>query len=219
MRVFALNTIVTCTFRQRNLRFTLSLDRFVCCFDSIDHFILAHLWHLTLDHDNAVHASGNHHVHVCTFQFCAVRIDDKCAINSSHSNFWNRTIERNIANCQASRGCQSRQTIRQHFRVGRHQLNHHLGAGMIIRRKRWTQSAINQTHNEYLSIGGTRFALEKATWESSCRGILFAVIDRKRQKIHVISHVVRWNCCRQQHCIAASYDNGTVRLLRKLAGF
>ena len=64
MRILSLNTIMSCAFRQRNLRFTLCLNCLVRSFDGIHHLVFAHLRHLALHHDNAIHASRNHHIHV-----------------------------------------------------------------------------------------------------------------------------------------------------------
>ena len=69
MRIFALNTEVTCFLGQLNLSFALLLDSGVCNFDGVNHLVFAHLTHFTLHHHNAVHAACHHDIHIGTLQF------------------------------------------------------------------------------------------------------------------------------------------------------
>ena len=67
--VLALVVKRTHHFGEFILSLALRFDCFVSLFDSVHHLTLAHFIHLSFNHDNAVHGSSHHDVHVGFFKF------------------------------------------------------------------------------------------------------------------------------------------------------
>ena len=197
MRVIAGDAEMSGLLRQCNLGFTLPLDRLVCHLNRVNHLILTHLMHLPLHHDNGIHRSGHHHLNIGRLHLCAGRVHNKLTADSGHTDFRNRSIKWDIGNGNASRSGQSRQAVRQNFRIRRHQLNHDLGASVVVRWEGRTQSTIHQAHHQHFGIGWACLSLEESPWEPPRCGVLLSIIYRQRKKIDIIPHLVCGDNCGQ----------------------
>ena len=197
VRVLALNTEVTCSFRQLVLRFALLLNGGVCGFNGVHHLVFAHFAHFAFHHDNAVHAARDHDVHVRALQLRTERVDDERTIHARNAHLRNGAVKWNVTYCDTGRSGEARQAVWQHFFISRHQLNHDLRSCVVIAWERWAQGPVNQAHDQYFRIRRTCLTLEETAGETSCSCVFFSVIDCQWQEVDVVSGVVSRNCCCQ----------------------
>ena len=90
---------------------------------------------------------------------------------------------------------------------------------MVIAWEGWAQCPVHQAHDQNFCIRRTCLTLEESARESSGCCVFLSVVYCQWQKVDIFSNVMCRNCSCQQHSVAALYDDRTVRLLGKLAGF
>ena len=134
------------------LRLNLYFDSIVSELDGVHHFLFRNFFHLTFYHNHRVHRGADHHIH---FQICNLsrgRVDDVLAVNATHTNLRDRTVEWKVTYCNSSRCRQTSQRGCLYvFVVGNH-LDHELDLSVVILWEQRTQYAVDQTHGQYFVI-------------------------------------------------------------------
>ena len=78
------------------LELALWLDCLVSHLESFEQFLFAHFLHLAFHHHDVLLGGTHHEVHVGFLQLLECRVDDKLAVHASHSDFRDRSLERDI---------------------------------------------------------------------------------------------------------------------------
>ena len=125
----------TYLFAKAFLGFYLYFDRFMSKVNSISHILFRYLIHFPFYHGNKLLRGSDHDIHIRFCQLLCTWVDDELPIDTSYAYLGDRSIERDIRYRQASRGSESRQGIRHHVLIMRHELNHHLHFAVVFLRK------------------------------------------------------------------------------------
>ena len=125
----------TYLFAEAFLGFYLYFDRFMSKVNSISHILFRYLIHFPFYHGNKLLRGSDHDIHIRFCQLLCTWVDDELPIDTPYAYLGDRSIERNVRYRQASRGSESRQGIRHHVLIMRHELNHHLYFTVVFLRK------------------------------------------------------------------------------------
>ena len=88
----------TDSFRQFDLHLTLFLDSFMSDFHRFEQFCFRNFIHFSLYHHDIFHSRSYHNIDIGFFQLFECRINFKLSVDTSNTNFRDRTVKRNIRN-------------------------------------------------------------------------------------------------------------------------
>ena len=126
---------LTYRFCQLHLSLAMNLDGFVSHFHGFQQFSLRHFLHFAFHHHDVLISSGNHKVHICFFELFKSRVDNELTVDTCHTYFRDRSVERNIGNGKCCRSCKSCQRIRHIYTISREEDDVHIYLCMIIIRE------------------------------------------------------------------------------------
>ena len=152
---------------QFHLNQTMIFNSFMSKFNSIEHFFLRNLIHLTLNHHDILVGRCNHDIQVSSCQLALCRVNHQLPVHTSYTYLRNRTVERNITHSDSCRGSQSGQTIRHRLFITRVQRYLHESFSMIIIREQRSQSTVDQTGYQNLVIGSSSLSTGETSGETS----------------------------------------------------
>ena len=135
-------------FHQLHLSLAVNLDCFVSKLHGFQQVLFRNFLHFTFHHHDVFIGSGNHDVHVSTFQCFECRVDDELTVDTCYTYFRNRTSERNVRNSQCGRSSQTSQCIRHIYAICRIKYDIYVNFSMVIVWEQRAQCAVYQTASE-----------------------------------------------------------------------
>ncbi len=150
-----------------HLGLALHLDGFVSGFQCSKKVCFRHFFHFALNHHYIFISSADHQFHVVFLYLFKRGVDHELSVNTCHTHFRNRAVERNVADSKCCRCSQSGKCVGSIITVGREHYNIYKCICMIIVRKQRTKYTVNQTGCQYFVVRCTAFAFKETAGETA----------------------------------------------------
>jgi len=206
-------------FGQLVLQFTHWLDSLMSCFQSIDQVFFLNLFHFAFHHHDVVFGGADHQVHVGISHLLEGGVDDKLAVDASHTNLRNRIVKRNVGTSHSCGGGKTGQCVGLVHAIGGEEHHLHINLAVIVRREERAQGTVDQTGDEDLLIAGFALTLSESARETACSTVLLTIVYLQRHEI--CSRNCLFGCANgsKQYGVAHTQDSSAISLLRNLSGF
>ena len=196
----------------------LFLDGLVCELYSLEHYILRHLVHLTLNHHDVLLGGCDHEIEVGVRHFREVRVNLEFSVYSGHPYFGDRSEERNVAGRKGCGSGEAGEGIWLDVLLGGDEPYVYEYCEVEIVREQRPEGSVYKPGNENFIVVSLSFPLHESARESSCGIVLFFVVDLKREEISLLVSFFRASYRSEKHCASHFDDGRSVGLLRHLAG-
>ena len=204
MRIVTLNSLTTlCVKFFLNAAVTLNL--FVCEFDSLKHYVLCNFLHLTLYHHDVLFGSGNHEFKVCLLCLRECRVDNELTVDAGNANLRDRSEERKVAGCKGCRCCKTCECIGLNVFFCRYEPDVNKYCKVEVIREEGAKGTVYKACNKHLIIRGFAFSFHESAGETSgCIEFLF-VVYLEGKEISTLCNLCSAGNGGEEHCATHFY--------------
>ena len=169
--------VLACKSLELELCVTELGDYRLCGCDCIQHVLLRNLVGSAFDHGDSLAGTGYDDVQVSVLDLLECGVYDILAVDKSHSDTGNRSVERNVGDCDCCAGCVDGDDVGCVDLVRGDDCRDNLdltAEGLLEQR---SHGAVDQTADQDFLVLGLSFPLEESSGDLSGGIVLLVVLD------------------------------------------
>ncbi len=206
-------------FVQFLLPTTETIDLFVGHHQGLNHDLFRNFIGAGFDHNNRFFSSRDNQVQTRFTHFIVSRINDVASFDQADAHARNRIQERDIGQEERTRRTCYRNHVGIVVGIGGDDTGNNLSFVSVTFSEEWATGTVDQTAGEHLLFVRTAFTTEVIAGNTSGSVVRFTVFDRERKKVDAFASGLSADGRHQQHRVAITDHDRSVRLLGDLTGF
>ncbi len=194
------------------------LDLLVGELDGLEHVVLGHLVHLTLDHHDVLLGGGDHEVQVGALVVLETGVDHELAVDAGDADLGDRTAERQVGGGEGAGSGEAGEGVGLDILLRGDEVDVHEDLEMEVIRPQGTDGTVHEAGDEHLVVRGTALALEETAREPAGGIILFTIIYGEGHEVGTLLDFLRAGDGGEQHRASHLHHRGTGGLLGQFSG-
>ena len=195
------------------------LELALAIFDGIGHDRLGQDLGTRLDHHHRIAGAGHDQVEAALRKLAVRWVGDELAVDASHADRADRTLERDVADAERRRGAVERQHVRIVLLVRREDGQDHLHVIPIALREERADRPVGEAHGQDGRLRRARLALDEAARDLA-RGVhALLVVHGEREEVDPLPGLFAGHRGGQYDGVAIADEHRSVGLLGELARF